>query len=207
MSNANDNDLPTQDELETLKARAAMLGVKHHPSIGVEALREKVAAAQAGKPAEPDTTPTAPAAVVTPLVASADPAADAPVAAAPETEAQKRMRRKNEALKLVRIRVTCMNPAKKEWEGEIFTAGNAAIGSVKKFVPFNADDGWHVQHIIYQMMLDRMCQVFSTVTDDRGNKVRRGKLIREFAIEVMPQLTQDELDELARRQAMAKSID
>jgi hypothetical protein len=32
-------------------------------------------------------------------------------------------------------------------------------------------------------------------------------MIKEFAIEVLPQLTQEELDELARRQAMAKSID
>jgi len=37
--------------------------------------------------------------------------------------------------------------------------------------------------------------------------VRQGKLIKEFAIEVLDALTPGELHELAQRQAMAKSID
>ena len=49
--------------------------------------------------------------------------------------------------------------------------------------------------------------MFYTATDARGNKVRKGKLIKEFAIEVLPPLTKEELEELARRQAMAKAID
>lgn len=43
--------------------------------------------------------------------------------------------------------------------------------------------------------MDRECQVFVTIKDGRGNSVRRGKSIKEFAIEVLPQLTQEELDE------------
>ena len=78
---------------------------------------------------------------------------------------------------------------------------------MKKYVPFNADEGWHVPTIIYKQLVNRECQVFTTVRDARGNASRKGKLIKEFAIEVLPQLTPDELQELARRQAMAKSID
>ena len=78
---------------------------------------------------------------------------------------------------------------------------------MKKFVPFNADDGWHVPYVIYQQLKERQCQIFQTATDARGNKVRKGKLIKEFAIEVLPPLTKEELEELARRQAMAKAID
>ena len=100
-----------------------------------------------------------------------------------------------------------MNPAKKEWEGEIFSCGNTTVGSFTKYVPFNADDGWHVPEMIYKMIRDRQCQVFYTVTDDKGNKIRRGKLIREFAVEKLPPLTPEELHELAQRQAMSKSID
>lgn len=188
MSNDTDQVL-TQDELTALKARADLLGISYHPSIGLEKLREKVNAAATGtKPAAEE-----PAAV-----------AAAPVA---ETANQIRARLKREALKLVRIRVTCMNPAKSEWEGEIITAGNAGVGSVTKFVPFNVDDGWHVPHIIYQQLVERQCQIFTTTTDSRGNKTRKGKLIREFAIEVLPSLTEAELHELAQRQAMAKAID
>jgi hypothetical protein len=188
----NENTSLAQDEMTSLKSRADMLGVTYHPSIGLDKLREKVNAALASNGPSAST-----------------PAATDPVPAVePETPNAKRLRLKRDATKLVRVRVTCMNPIKKEWDGEIFTAGNAAIGSVKKYVPFNTDEeGWHVPNIILQMMQERMCQIFTTVTDSRGNKGRKGKLIREFVVEVLPPLTKDELNDLAVRQAAAKSIE
>lgn len=189
MSQDND-DVLVQDELTTLKARADLLSIKYHPSISVDKLREKVAAAASGE--EEEEAPKQKQ-KVTPAVK--------------ETENERRNRLKREALALVRVRLTCMNPAKAEWEGEFITAGNGSIGSVTKFVPFvDADDGWHIPKIIYQQLAERMCQVFTTTTDSRGNKTRKGKLIREFAIEILPQLTKEELHDLAQRQAMAKSI-
>ena len=80
------------------------------------------------------------------------------------------------------------------------------VGTFKKYVPFNADEGWHVPRIIYEQLKDRECQVFTTVRDSRGNSTRKGKLIKEFAIEVLPNLTEEEIKELAQRQAMAKSV-
>ena len=185
-----EDEVVVQDELDALKARANLLGVKFHPSISLEKLREKVNAA-----------------VTSDGASTSEEEAKDPAEPKQETIGEKRKRLKTEALKLVRIRLTCLNPAKKEWEGEIITVGNSLIGSVKKFVPFNADDGWHVPHVIYQQLKERQCQIFHTATDARGNKVRKGKLIKEFAIEVLPPLTKEELDELARRQAMAKAID
>ena len=183
----------TQDELTTLKARADMLGISYHPSIGVEKLKAKIEAKLSDAPEETDEP-------------EVKPQVQAPGVAV-ETEGQKRQRLRKQAAELVRIRVTCMNPAKREWEGEIITAGNSTVGTFKKYIPFNADEGWHVPRIIYNQLVERECQVFVTIKDGRGNSVRRGKSIKEFAIEVLPQLTQEELDELARRQAMAKSID
>ena len=187
--NAEDLDTAVlvQDELQILKDRANLLGVKFHPSISLDKLREKVVAATSGEATPPD-----------------EAKAPEPVE---ETVGQKRNRMKRDALALVRVRITCMNPAKSEWEGEIFTAGNSLIGSVKKYVPFNADEGWHVPNILLQQLRERQCQIFQTVTDPRGNKVRKGKLIKEFAIEVLSSLTSEELAELARRQAMSKAID
>ena len=185
--NQNEDVLEMPDELTSLKQRADLMGLSYHPSIGLEKLREKVNAALASqeetKPEEGTPEPLT------------------------ETNEQKRRRLRDEAAKLVRIRVTCMNPNKKEWEGEIITAGNAGVGTFKKYVPFNADEGWHVPNIIYQVLKGRECQVFHTVTGPRGNKFRKGKLIKEFAIEVLPPLTEDELKDLAQRQAMAKSVD
>ena len=186
-----EDKVDVQNELDALKARANLLGVKFHPSISLEKLREKVNAAVTSDGAATSEEEEA--------KDSEEPKQD--------TIGEKRKRLKTDALKLVRIRLTCLNPAKKEWDGEIITVGNSLIGSVKKFVPFNADDGWHVPHVLYQQLKERQCQVFYTATDARGNKVRKGKLIKEFAIEVLPPLTKEELEELARRQAMAKAID
>ena len=189
MSNTqgNEDTLAVPDELTTLKARADTLGVTYHPTIGVDKLREKVAAAIAGTP-EPKNTEV----VEVPEVVV-------------ETIEQRRMRKRKEANALMRVNVSCMNPAKKEWDGELITAGNTLVGSFSKFVPFNTEDGWHIPHIIYEQIKDRQCQIFVTVKDARGNSSRKGKLIKEFAIEVLPTLTADELSELARRQAASNS--
>lgn len=190
---SNDNEdlevmITPEAELASLKTRADLLGVKFHPSISVEKLREKVNAALVTVAPVPDE----------PVVVAAVPE---------ETLVQRRFRKKREANTLVRIRVTCMNPAKKDWAGEIFTSGNSLVGSFTKFVPFNADEGWHVPNIIVEQIKERQCQIFVPVKDARGNTTRKGKMIKEFAIEVMPDLTPDELAELARRQAMSKAID
>ena len=174
---------PVQDELEVLKARADRLGISYHPSIKVEKLREKLEKELSGEAPEK--------------------AAPTKVVKEEETEAQLNSRKRLEATELIRIRVTCMNPQKKDWDGEIFTTGNAVVGTIKKYVPFNADEGWHVPRMIYQQMLERQCQVFYTVTNRNGVKTRAGKLIREFNIEVLPPLTVEELKEIAQRQAMA----
>lgn len=175
------------DELATLKQRADLMGVKYHPSISVEKLREKVTAAMSKDDgSEKDATPAE---------------------ISGESEAAWRKRVVDEATKLVRIRLTCMNPLKKEWDGEILTVGNSVVGTLRKYIPFNADEGWHVPHMMYEELRDRQCQVFFTKKDGKGNNIRDSKLIKEFAIEVMPQLSQDELKDLAQRQALAHSID
>jgi hypothetical protein len=207
------SDLPVVDELTALKARADQIGLKYHPNIGLETLREKVnAALSAPGPveqpkvdeAEDYPAPEDPALLNQPAANAAPESLDAPVT---ETLSQRRLRKKREANELIRIRVTCMNPAKKEWEGELFTAGNSVVGSFSKFVPFNIDEGWHVPRIIYNQIVQRQFQTFRNEKTKNGVTVRRSGLIREFAIEVLPQLSLDELQELAQRQAMAKTID
>jgi hypothetical protein len=187
MTDITDTDLETtQDELTVLKARADLIGVTYHPSIKVDKLREKLSA-ELAKDVEPEVI--------------------APTVTAEETESQMKRRLRDEARKLVRVRVTCMNPAKKEWQGEIFTVGNSVVGTMRNFVPFNAEDGWHIPAIILQAMEDRMCQVFTSIKDSRGNNVRKGKLIKEFAIEYLAPLTEKELKELAAVQAATKSLE
>lgn len=186
----------TQDELTTLKVRADLMGITYHPSIGVEKLRDKIAAAvSADEKVEGQAPPEE-------KVQNLPPAQEVP-APKVETEGERRKRLKMEALALVRIRLSCMNPAKKEWDGEIITVGNRLVGTVSKYVPFNAEEGWHVPRIMFEMLKDKQCQIFVSNKTKNGVTMRQGKLIREFAIEILPQLTEKELRDLAQRQAMA----
>ena len=176
-----------QDELTTLKARADLMGVQYHPSIGLDKLREKLSATLNDKPKEPEKSE------VTPMTPTA------------ETEAQLIKRMRDEQMALIRIRITCMNPSKAEWQGELFTVGNNLTGMITKFVPFNADDGWHIPRILFDFLQDRQCQIFVNAKTKNGVTIRQSKLIKEFAIEVLDPLTQAELKELALKQAMAET--
>lgn len=172
-------------ELERLKAKAEFLGVKYHPSISFEKLQAKIAEH---------------------LKETETKAETAAVEDGEDLNA-KRARLRAEAMKLVRVNITCMNPFKREWDSEIITVGNSYVGSVKRCVPFNTPDGWHIEQILLNAMRERMCQVFVNEKAPNGQTIRKGKLIKEFAIEILPPLTEQELKELARRQAIARVED
>lgn len=180
-------DTPEQDELTVLKARADMMGISYHPSIGVDKLRTKIQEKLDGKEEVEEVKETV-------------------KESKKESVSDKHARLQKEASRLVRINVTCMNPMKKEWEGEIITAGNSVVGTHRKYVPFNTSDGWHVPYIIYKQLQERKFQSFYTVKDVRGNDLRKSKLIPEFSIQELPPLTKEEIAELARKQSMSKSI-
>lgn len=200
MTITNNDDLPVPDLLTSLKAKADLMGIKYHPSIGVEALREKVnaklndtpASGEASAPKDQD-----------PGV----PGSDVEVTYGAETESQRKVRLQREASELVRIRLTCMNPLKKEWPGEIISVGNDVVGTYKKLIPFGLEEGYHVPRIILEQLQEKVFQTFYWVPGPRGEKIRRGKLAKEYAIEILPALTAAEIKDLAQRQAMSGSID
>lgn len=110
---------------------------------------------------------------------------------------------KANAGRLVRCRITCMNPHKKNWTGEIISVGSSKLGTYKKFIPFNSEEPYHIPYIIYKAMKERQCRIGTTQKLPNGHEVNRNKLINEFAIELLDPLTPEELKELAQRQAMA----
>lgn len=169
-----------KEELKLLKQRADQIGVNYSPNIGLDTLRDRVQAKLEGKE---------------------DPKEDeAPKKKANESKLERRNRIKREALKLRRIRVTCMNPQKRDYQGEIFTVSNNVLQD-RRFVPF--DTAWHVPQIMYNMIKERKYQVFTKKKSPQGVEYKVGKLIPEFAIEDLPPLTKKELEKLAQRQKMA----
>ena len=172
------------NEIDLLKSQADLLGITYHPNIGLDKLKEKIAFATSKEVGE-----------------------EAVEAKPAKSEAQVRAEAAAEATKLIRIRLTCMDPSKADFHGEIITVGNSVVGTLRKYVPFNTDEGWHVPYMIYEVLRDRQCQVFTTTKTKNGIGVRTGKLIKEFAIDVLPPLTPEELKELAQRQAMSNSVE
>ena len=72
---------------------------------------------------------------------------------------------------------------------------------MKKYVAFDIE--YHIPRIIYNYMKEKEYIQFVKVKDKKGNTNTTSRLAKEFNIEILPQLTEQELKELAQRQAMA----
>lgn len=187
-------DLPRPDELTVLKERAKLMGIQHSPNIGVSALRAKIEEKQAALDAA--TSGAEPSVNALEVSDDGDPAPRV------ETLREKLLR---EQMKLIRLRITNLDPKKNDLPGEIFTVANEYIGTVRKYVPFGevTDQGYHVPYCIYTMMKDR--KFLHVSVKKRANGVERPeqRWEREFALEILPPLTQDELTKLGAAQMAA----
>lgn len=182
------------DELTLLKEMADRMGIKYSPNIGLATLKERIEAKKAGQ-----VDPTLAAEELETIQAAEKSAAGfGQMTTAQAVAAQ----RKKDALRLVRIRLTDMNPVNGNLKGVLMSAGNAKLGFVKKFIPFNAEHGWHVPNIIVQQLKTK--KFMSHYEVKQGNKkIKKHKLVPQYAIEILPPLTAKELQELKQRQLMA----
>ena len=111
-----------------------------------------------------------------------------------------------QAMKLVRIIVTPNDPNMVNYPGLIFTVGMSGINNgemIKKFVPFNNEEGWHVPTIILRQIEHAEMQKFKTITRPDGEKVLEPYLTKKFNVRELPPLTKEELEKLAARQGAA----
>lgn len=192
-SNDTVDDVPMPDELTVLKQRAKLMNISFSNNISLEKLRQKIADAQDGKEAEPEQEE-----------AGVNPLEDKNKAPVKETEAQMRQRIRLEQTRLIRVRIQNLDPKKKDLPGEIITVANEYMGTIKKFVPFGeaTDNGYHIPYCIYEFLKNR--KFLNIRVTNKGKKIEQS-WVREFAIEELPQLTQEELDKLAAAQSAAGS--
>lgn len=186
------NGASVDEQLAALKNKADTLGVSYSPRIGIDALRAKINEAMA-EPKE-ETVPE-----------------NVPVGGGVMSEdtrkAAKRRKMQKEELRLVRVRITNMNPQKKDLSGEIFTVCNKFLGIVKKFVPYGeaTDNGYHIPWIIYKQLKARKFQSIKTRQVNGQIKVTT-RDVPEFALEILPSLSEKELKQLAIQQAAAQGM-
>lgn len=182
----NEETEATPDELALLKERATLLGISFSHRIGVDSLREKIANKLAGTEEKEEEA--------------------APVALNKAQEAANlRKELTADAMRLIRLRITNLNPSKKDLHGEIFTVANRYIGNVRKFIPYGevTDNGYHVPNVIYKQMKTRKFLNVKTRRGKNGNIIVDQQWAPEFALEVLPTLTKEELAKLAAAQAAA----
>lgn len=106
----------------------------------------------------------------------------------------------NNANKLVHCIVTCLDPSKSKMQGEIFSARNATIPEIKKFIPYGIPT--HVPTILLNVIKEKMYQVF---TPDKSNKadkdlVKGGKLTPAYNVQVLAPLTEEEFNAIKQHQ-------
>lgn len=179
------------DELEVLKSRADMMGIKYSPKIGVDALRDKIQRHMSDE--KPSATNEDEEVEMAPKEKKV----------VPETEAQMRERLRKEALRLVRVRITCHNPSKADLRGELFLVGNKYIGNVNKFISFGDDteNGYHIPMVLYNNLKNRKYLSKRSRRGPNGQDILETRMVPEFSIEVLPDLTDKQLADLAASQA------
>lgn len=186
------DDLDQVDELSLLKMQAKTLGIVYSNNIGVDTLRAKI------KAKLEDTAEIVEAGSNTP--------ADEAATSKPVKRKTLRQHLQDEQMKLIRVRIMNLDPKKKNLHGEIFTVANEYIGTVKKFVPYGevTDNGYHLPMILYKELDDRKFLNVRTIKGRNGDTTRvETNWVKEFAFEVLPPLTQSDLDKLATQQAAA----
>lgn len=192
MNQVNENEeLNLPSELDILKQRAKMMGIQHSPNIGIDALKKKIEEAMN----ETEQKEEAQTEQVEAKIATASPTMTL------------RSYLKQEALRLVRVRLVNRDPKKKDIPGEIITAGNEYI-TVRKFIPFDTqfyEDGYHIPNCIYEFLKAKKYLQIRTVKKRGQKPYTETSYVDEYSIEVLPQLTEAELRKLAAQQRANRS--
>ena len=184
-----------KQEREALKARCQLLGIQTQGNQSNETLRALIRAKQDEMDA---------------AARQANPAAfDEAVEASEGRTPSLREHLKSEALKLVRVRISCMNPQLAKLGSVIITTGNEYTGTVRKVVFFGekTENGYHIPQIILNVLQRRKFQQIVEERGHQGHMVPRARWMKEFNIEVLPPLTQKELNALKDRQLATNAID
>lgn len=178
-----------KDLKDKLRENGRLLGITFSPNEGIPSMRQKLMEARELLTQEPIVADSS-----LPVEQQDD-----------DITARRKMRL--EMTKLVRVQIACLNPAKAELPGEIFTIHNDVVGTVKKFVPYNeAGEAYHVPFFLFKFLKRK--KYLQIKDPPKGSRqAPTTKMVPEFAITVLDPLTPSELKELARAQGAAEAAE
>lgn len=204
-------------DIETLRAQATHLGITFSGNTGADTLEKKIAAHHndasiallGDNEPLPEIVPTKKPAFKAgpPSLAELQTMNVRDIDPKDQVLIRKVVRAK--ALILRRVRITNLDPNDAELQGAVVTVMNKYTGKVSKFVPFGdgSENGYHIPQIILNQLIT---QKFVLRKQKKGGqfgvKTYKTTMIPKFNIEILPDLTKEELNALAMRQAAAQSI-
>lgn len=178
-------------DLEAIRAKAKELGVPVHPAQKAETIQANI-----------DRFLVEAASGVTLPAVAAEPLASVP---AVETEAEELARLQAEALALIPVTVTSMDPADAGLTAAIISVGNAKLGQITKAIPFGYK--WYMPKILLEDMEERTFMRHAMVpVPGSGMERLETAHIKKYAIQRHPMPTQEELEQLAKAQAMGNEL-
>jgi len=122
-----------------------------------------------------------------------------------ESRIERHARLRKEQRKLIRVIVRCNDESKKEWNSVNIKVCNT-LHTFTRNIPFNNENGWHIEQATYNMLKEKKCTRFKDVTLPNGMKHREPYLINAYTIETLRPLTKKELKDLANEQKARGSI-
>lgn len=193
-------------KLQHVRAQADMLGITYHHRAGIEKIQTLIDEHLLAQNQDLIPEPAQEASIRKEPVVEGYPEKIVPLT---EAEFKKDAKRQAKSLvgALIRVHITCLDPNKKNWPGEIVSVGSAKLGTFKRYIPFDTEHPWHIPKIIYDVLNERKCSVPVKKKNDRGQMVTTYKQIKAYAISVVDPLTPEELKDLANQQALAGGLD
>jgi hypothetical protein len=163
-----------------LREQADKLGIKYSPNIGDATLQERVNQAIQEKAAEPKKV------------------------SSKETEGSKKARKRKEANRLVRVRVTCFDPTMKKKAGTYIMGSNSTVGTIRKFIQFNKP--WFMPQLLVNIMRESMYQAWIPGKTKYGITQMISSIEPRYNVVDMPAMSTKEITDLRTQQALADNL-
>jgi hypothetical protein len=170
-------------DLEAIRTRAKELGVPYHPAQKAETIQQNIDKFLSEK----ETLEAVPV-------------------PKEETPEEAEARHLKEALALIPITVTSMDPADAQTTGVLVSVGNRKLGQIVKAIPFGYK--WYMPKILVEHMeQSQFCRSSMVPTGVPGTPERLNtQWLKKYAIQYHPMPSAEELAELAKLQLQGNEL-
>lgn len=115
-----------------------------------------------------------------------------------------------QALRLVRVKIQNLDPNDSALTGGILSIQNKYTGKISKYVPYGeeSENGYHIPYMMYEYLKQWKFPLRKEQKGGRfGVKTYKTVMVPKFNIEILPDLTYNQIKELAAHQRASQSID